>query len=338
MRHLFTLALLMAFVTFTTQLGASTLSVVPLAEALQNPELANGDADSPAYKEAVSAVSSLMLNQPDDDGPEPKRFRARLAALAKHRDTRVGKLFFGALEAVPGLENLPAGAEVAGINATWPLALGASIRVRAEFTKRGEDWLVSALEVTIDGVAGSPVAGMAPYFGGGEARDALLDLQAIDYVVGRDADDRRRPESERKPFDYDEALGAIFASEDGAFAALLESLNEKVRSSVLRQDRIKALTPHLASQAEVDAMIAGDADDDKREEFWNGIFAQLDNGLKSARPVSMPSRPGAEVRATWRVGGNEAAMAGIRLGTGEIALRGKALSEKTNEEGDGGGN
>ena len=335
--------LILLLIVFTTQLAAqtepTTLSVVPLAEALQNPELA--EQNSKGYEAAVQAVSAVMLNRPEPDTDEAAMFREHLADLARHRETRVGKLFFGALRATPDIENLPPKAESAGMNALWPLALGASIRVRAGFAKSGEDWLISELELTVDGVAGAPIAGMAPYFGSGEIRPMLLDLEAIDYVVGRDADDRTRPESERKPFDYDKTLAEIFEAKTGAVQELLTYLGENVRSDVLPDKRVATLRKHLATDSEREALEDAKGD----PEFWKGIYAQLKNAAKAPRPAAAPLRTEAKLVVRWRVDGKDKSLTVTRLAPptpklehGELALRGTAPSENPNEEGDGSGN
>lgn len=330
--------LMFLFVTFATHLGASTLSVVPLGESLKNPALIEINPESDDYTAAVDAVTKLLLNKPTEDELAP--LQQRLSDLARHRDTRVGKLFFAALAATPAIENLPEGATTAGINVTWPLALGATIRVRAEFAKSGDDWLISEFELTVDGVAGSPIAGMAPYFGKGEIRPLLLDLEAIDYVMGRDAEDRRRPETERKPFNYDEALTRIFESEEGAVAQTLNTLAEKVVPGADVEDRQAALKPHLATRAEREAIdAAGD-----NLEFWSAIYKQLEATTKLARPDAMPVREGAVVRINWTKDGEPARAICIRLEGGNVAVRDRAVPpsaptpERNNEEGNGSGN
>lgn len=323
MKSVFRASLLILIVTFATQLAASTLSVIPLGEALQNPDLM--DPESEGHDAALEAVSSLLANRPEPESDELREFRTRLADLASHRETRVGKLFFGALAATPEIENLPDDVTQAGINALWPLALGSSIRVRAEFRKVDNAWLIAEFELTVDGLAGAPVAGMAPYFGKGEIRPLLLDLDAIDYVVGRDAEDRRRPELERKPFDYDDTLKDIFAAEENGVAGLIDTLNEKVTSKASPEERRVALLPHLATQPEKEALKKGGDD----PEFWADIFEQLKIMGKLARPAAMPKREGAQLRISWTSEGEPRLMLAYRLADGNIALRDRPLNAPT---------
>jgi hypothetical protein len=98
----------------------TTLSVVPLAKALQNSEL---HGDSP--EEARKAVLDLILNHPAGE-TETKAFNARLAALARHKDSRVGRVFFRALETLPEVQQVPEGARSVDLLVRRPLALEAS--------------------------------------------------------------------------------------------------------------------------------------------------------------------------------------------------------------------
>jgi hypothetical protein len=320
-------------VTLAAHLGASTLSVVPLAEALQNPDLVDTGAEG--HTAAVAEVTSKLLNQPATDA-ERATLHQRLSLLATHRHTRVGRLFFAALKSVPAIEHLPEGTNQVSVTAQWPLALGASIRARVDFLLRDGDWLVSVLEVTPAGVAAAPIAGMAPYFGTGETRPALLDLEAIDYIVGRDASDRSRPESARKPFDYGETLTKLFAAEAGAVETLLDELQAGVNPSHDRETRLKALSKHFDAE-ELAAMKAADADPEKREAFWSGIFEQLKGAAAAPRPTAMPAATGARVEIGYRVGTEAGTLTVVRRAEDRIAIRGEPIRERDDEEGDGGG-
>jgi hypothetical protein len=308
------------FALAASTLTAATLSVVPLAKALQNPVLT--DTKSTEFEAAFKQVTDLLLNQPVDED-EKLAMRDRVAALSAHRDSRVGKLFFAALAAVPEIENL-GDAEFAAIEAGWPLSFGGRLNLRVEYTRHGETWLISALEATADGVAAAPIAGMAPYFGIGAPRPELLNLEAIDYLVGRDPADREKIEAERPAFDFDAALSPIFKAEAGAFKALLEKLQESIKSSVDREKRIAAVKEHLATEADVKAMQDADADPERREAFWTGMREQVASALESPRPAALPSANGSQVKVRYRMAGkkDESEQSAQRLATGKVALGG----------------
>jgi hypothetical protein len=308
------------FALIAGNLTAATLSVVPLAKALQNSVLT--DTKSTEFEAAFKQVTDLLLNQPVEED-EKSAMRERVAALSTHRDSRVGKLFFAALAAVPEIENLGE-SEFAAIDASWPISFGGSIRLRVEYTRSGEIWLVSALEATADGVAAAPIAGMSPYFGIGAPRPELLDLEAIDYLVGRDPADREKIEAERPAFDFDAALVPIFEAEAGAFQSLLEKLQESIKSSVDREKRIAAVKEHLATEADVKAMQEADANAETREAFWSGMREQIADALKAPRPAGLPSTTGSQVKVRYRAAGekDESEQSAQRLETGKVALGG----------------
>lgn len=304
-------------------LPAASLSVVPLAEALKNPALA--DTKSEGFEQALADVTALMLNKPPET-EEGEAYKTRVSSLARHRDTRVGKLFFAALHAVPVIENLPEDATSATITADWPLALGASLRVRAAFTLRDETWLISGLDVTADGVAAAPVAGMAPYFGDGRDRIELLNMEALDYLLGRDPADRELPDLERPEFDYDAAITRVFEAEAGAFETLMTELVEKVSPAELPDVRMNALREHLASQAEIEAMEAANLDEAKQREFWDTMYEQLKLLRDAARPASVAKTAGARVSVLVvresPTGTVAVTSTALRLRSGKIAPRG----------------
>jgi hypothetical protein len=314
------IVMFVGFALTAGNLTAATLSVVPLAKALQNPVLA--DTKSTEFEPAFKQVTDLLLNKPAEDD-EKLAMRERVAALSAHRESRVGKLFFAALVAVPEIENLGE-SEFAAIDASWPISFGGSIKLRVEYTRSGETWLLSALEATADGVAAAPIAGMAPYFGIGAPRPELLDLEAIDYLVGRDPADREKIEAERPAFDFDAALTPIFEAEAGAFQSLLEKLQESIKSSVDREKRIAVLKEHLATEADVKAMQDADADPERREAFWSGMREQVASALESPRPAALPSANGSQVKVRYRAAGqkDESEQSAQRLTTGKVALGG----------------
>lgn len=311
--------ILVCFALSAPMLQADTLSVVPLAKSLQNPALA--DTKSPEFAGAFEQVTKQLLNQPTEQ--ELPAVQARIAALAAHRDSRVGKLFFAALAAAPDIENL-GDSEFAAVNASWPIAFDGSISMRVEYTRRGDTWLISAIEGTADGVASAPVAGMAPYFGIGTPRPEMLNLEAIDYLVGRDPADREKIEAERAPFDFDAALTPLFESEAGTFGALLETMDAAIKPGVDREKRLASLKPHLATAEDVKAMQEADADDDRREPFWTAMREQIAVALKAPRPASVPKADGSKVRVRYRAAGSkdEHEQSATRLNTGKLALGG----------------
>ncbi|MCZ7608015.1 MAG: hypothetical protein M5U25_18535 [Planctomycetota bacterium] len=312
------------FALSATPLFASSLSVVALAEALKNPALE--DINSEGFAAALEPIQAALLNQPADED-ENAAFQQRISAIARHRNTRVGKLFFAALAATPDVENLPDNAEFATVDAHWPLALRSSAQVRVEWRLVEKQWRICTLQVALDGVAAAPISGMAPYFGGGELRTAMLNLEAIDYLVGRDPADRELPELERPAFDFDAALVNLFEAETGACAALLEKLAAGVKPQVERAKRLEALKPHLTGDPEYKALEAADADPARREAFWAAVFEQLKQARQGARPASVPSRTDAGVSVRVRAGGKDAVTAALRLKSGEVALAGFGSGE-----------
>jgi hypothetical protein len=301
-------------------LTAATLSAVPLAKALQNPVLA--DTKSTEFEAAFKQVTDLLLNRPADE-EEKSAMRERVAALSAHQESRVGKLFFAALSAVPEIEN-PGESDFAAIETGWPISFGGRVKVRVEYIRSGESWLISALEATADGVAAAPIAGMAPYFGIGAPRPELLNLEAIDYLVGRDPADREKIEAERPSFDFDAALAHIFEAEAGAFQSLLEKLQESIKTSVDREKRIAAVTEHLATEADVKAMRDADANPETRETFWSGMRDQVTAALTAPRPAAVPKANGCTLRVRYRTASrkDESEQSATRLSTGKLALGG----------------
>ncbi|MCA8916439.1 MAG: hypothetical protein KDB90_13595 [Planctomycetes bacterium] len=308
----------------------------------------------------MRTVRDQMLNRPAefppigvDDKGQPKapelneeqaRFCTRLSNLAKYRDTRVGQLFFAALGATPAVENLPDAADFAAVNTTWPLAFGSIMRVRVEWSRHDGEWSISALEVTLDGLAAAPITGMAPYFGNGTLREELLDFEPIDYLVGRSPSDREKPESERPEFDYSKAVSKLFAGEDGVFESTVTGLKEAVNSGVSRESRLTALKPYFTKE-EFEAAKAADADPDRRDDFWNTTYAQIESTLAAPRPASVPTAAGAEVKIRYRLredgGAVDGTVSAQRLQNGKVAPRGERSNRKDapdGNEGNGSGN
>jgi hypothetical protein len=315
--HMLNAVILVGFALAAGPVTAQTLSVVPLAKSLQNPALV--DTKSTEFTPAFEQVTKQLLNQPTAE--ELPAVQARVSALAAHRDSRVGKLFFAALQAVPDVENLGE-SDFAAVDVSWPIALGGSISMRVEYQRHGENWLIAELEATADGVAAAPLAGMAPYFGIGAPRPELLDLEAIDYLVGRDPADREKIEAERPKFDFDAALPPLFEGEPGAFATLLNALETAIKPGVDREKRLNAVKPQLATEAAVKAMEEADADDQRRETFWDAMREQVAGAQKAPRPASVPKADSASVRVRYRTKGSkdEHEQAATRLSTGKIAL------------------
>ena len=324
-------AIFFGFVAFATPLVASTLSVVPLGEALENPALV--DTNSDEFKQHADEVQALMLNKPATEA-EVATFSKRVSNLARYRDTRVGKLFFGALKATPAIENLGEGAEFAELTSAWPLSFGSRIRVRVAFTKKDDVWLISALEVTADGVAAAPISGMAPYFGNDDINADLLDIGPIDYLVGRDPADREKIETDRAPFDFDAAIKDIFETDEGAFETVINKLVKEVTPSTDVEDRIKTMREYLATDEEKQALVDASSDPERSLDFWKGIFAQLKQVAGAPRPNAVPKTSGAEVTLRFRLVKNveviEGVTSAIRLENGKVAPRGGGAYEEQN--------
>ena len=192
----------------------------------------------------------------------------------------------------------------------------------------------------MDGVAAAPVTGMAPYFGSGELREEMLDFGPIDYLVGRNPADRERPDSERPVFDYSEAVAKLLKAEEGALERVIKKLKDEVKPGVERKDRLAALKQHLATDEEREAAVAADADPDLREDFWNRVYAQIEDALAVPRPGSVPEGRGAEVQIRYRLaegsGTTEGKLAAIRLQSGKVAVRGSPDRGKEASDGNEG--
>lgn len=174
---------LLALVTLATTAQAQTLtlSAKPLSESLQNPELLLPE-ENPATAAARKRVTDLLLNQPSD--LERPKVHARLADFARHKDTRLGRLFFSALGGCPDLENLDPKSESASLTAEFALALGSGARVRLAWQRKGEHFLVSEFAVEITGNAGALFATAAPYFSPAQVDARLLDAAELDFCWG----------------------------------------------------------------------------------------------------------------------------------------------------------
>ncbi len=308
------LGLMTAFAPLAT--ADDTLSVIPLAKALQNSAL-HGDNPGPARQ----AVADMLLNQPLTDA-ETNRFHTRLADLARSKDTRVGQLFFRALETMPDVKQVQPAARKAEIQARRPLALDASIRVHVEWRRAGDDaeWKVSRLDVVLEGAAAGPVMKAAPYFADGPAMSQFFDAEELDFLVGRDPADRRRVDPE--PFDFHAALETYLRCDDDGYAALISRLREQVKPTIPREERSAALKPHLTRDAQR-ALEAADADPARREKLWQAVIESLEAAHQGAQPSGVPTARGAQVQArTTDAGGNVLSECVVqRLQSGEISPR-----------------
>jgi hypothetical protein len=307
--------LLLCVLACSTPLAAdTTLSVVPLAKALQNSEL-HGDSPDQARK----AVTDLLLNHPAGE-EETNAFHARLAALARHKDTRVGRVFFRCLETLPDVQQVPQGARDVELLVRRPLAMEASARVHVAWRLEGEHWKVSRLDVYLEGPGAAPVVKAPPYFAEGEVPGEWLDAEELDYLVGRDPTLRNEPDKE--PFDFSAAMEKYLAADAGAYEALIQQLRKEVTPKTERPARIAALYPHLTRDGQA-SMEKADADDSLRERFWKAVFDNLAQAEKAVRPSSVPTTKGSEVKITAKDADGQVLSECVvqRLQTGEIAPR-----------------
>ncbi len=307
--------LLLCVLVCSSPLAAdTTLSVVPLAKALQNSEL---DGDSP--DEARKAVLDLLLNHPSGK-LETEAFHSRLAALARHKDTRVGRVFFRALETLPDVQQVPQGARDVELIVRRPLALEATARVHVAWRLVGETWKVSRLDVYLEGAGAAPVVKAPPYFAEGEIPGEWLNAEELDYLFGRDPTQRNQPDE--GPFDFSAAMERYFKAEAAAYETLIARLRKEITPRTERPARMAALKPHLTRDRQA-TMENADADDARREEFWKGVFDHLAQADKGVRPSSMPVGKGSEVKITARDADGKvlAECVAQRLQTGEIAPR-----------------
>lgn len=306
-----TLPLLTVLLTAAPMWAGTVLSVVPLAKALQNPDLAGVDP-----LQARADVLAILVNQPANEA-EAARLHERLAQLATHRGTRLGKLFFQALETLPAIEQVPEAATEVELLAHRPLELQAVVRIHVTWQKQEQGWKISRFDVGLEGAGAAPIAAAAPYFGNGAPNMAILDAPELDYLVGRDV--LTRNEVDPAPFDYDAGLADQLKVEEGAYATVMQKLRKEVTARADRAARIAALKPHMSAAA-AKGMESADADESLRDAFWKEVFAQLARSEKAPQPAGMPTARGTKLRITaLGQGGTELAIVSVtRLPSGEI--------------------
>ncbi|MCC7508198.1 MAG: hypothetical protein IT464_02340 [Planctomycetes bacterium] len=307
-----TLPLLTLLLTAAPMWAGTVLSVVPLAKALQNPDLAGV-----ASVQARADVLALLVNQPANEA-ETQRLHERLAELATHRGTRLGKLFFQALETLPAIEQVPESATDVELLAHRPLELQAVVRIHVAWQKQAQGWKIARFDVGLEGAGAAPIASAAPYFGSGVPNTAILDAPELDYLVGRDV--LTRNEVDPAPFDYDAGLAERLKVEEGAYATVMQKLRKEVTPRAERAARIAALKPHMSAAA-AKGMEVADADEKLRDAFWKEVYAQLARSEKSPQPAGMPTARGTRLRITalGQDGAELATVAVTRLPSGEIA-------------------
>lgn len=286
-----------------------TLSAHALCQALQNPDLALPGEDPKAVA-AQKAVADMLLNQPS--AKELPVFNARLAQIAIHRETRVGKLFFAVLDAAPEVENVPQNADSAGVVAFFPLALGSGARVRLGWTRRGDSFKVAEVAVELTGNAAPFFSAAAPYFGTGNPEAIVLQAAELDYLLGK-------PIVEPVPakaFDFGSALKERVAMEAGAAAALLKSLAEGLGPKATVVAKSELLARHLRSAREREAL----AKVAQQPKFWQSL------GDKLQQLAALPRASGAPVSAEGYVRVAVAQESGpgtytlTRLASGELGI------------------
>jgi len=307
---------LLALLATLPALGAQTLtlSAKPLSEALQNSDLLLPEED-PKLADARKRVSELLLNQPTE--AERDRFHKRLTLFAKHKQTRLGRLFFAALNGCPDLEQLGKDVSSAGVTATFPLALQSGARVRMAWTRKDEAMLIAEFAVEITGSAGALFAGAGPYFSSAEIEPRILNAAELDYLLGRDTGDRMKLESERSKFDFDAELARRFEIEAGAAGTLIETLAETLSSKKTPAEKIEGLLPHLESDAARNELKKQGA----KLEFWDAIDKQLARLKTLPRPAGVPQRKLATVSVTRTDATGTEEWTLTRLDSGKLALR-----------------
>ncbi len=313
--------LLLAITLLSPTLWAetTTLSAKGLTESLKNPDLLLLAGD-PKLETARKAVADMLFNQPS--AAELEKFHARLANLARHRDTRVGRLFFTALAAVPAIQGVATDAKGASLVCTFELALGSGAQVRVAWVRVGANFLISNFAVEITGNAGALFASAAPYFASGEPDARVLQAAELDYLLGRDTNERTRLESERQPFDFDAALKQRFEIKAGDPAALLQSLADALKPETPAKDRAGLVSRHLATP-EDRAALAAQAQD---AELWKRIAEQL--AVLQTRPIadSAPLRAGATIEISQQeASGSSSGWKVSRLENGELGLSAETM-------------
>lgn len=289
-----------------------TLSAKPLSEALKNSNLLLPVQDA-NHTQAVGAVTALLLNQPG--AAELAAFHTRLAQIAQHKDTRLGRLFFAALDACPDLEQISAEDESARVDVEFPLALGSALRVQVGWARNKMQWLIAEFTIDITGNAGALFATAGPYFGIGRPQPAVLDAAELDYLLGRDPAQRLMLESEREPFDFDAALRRRCALEAGASAALLAKLAEGLTDRRTPAEKTELLAPHLSAEAAKALREQGTA-----IAFWDGLQKQLALLLALPRATGAPAARGGKVQVGRTRQGVYVEWSLSRQDTGRLAL------------------
>lgn len=269
---------------------AADLTLAPLADAL-----ARGDS---------KAVLEQLANQPAD-AAEMKRFEARIKLLHRHRDTRLGRLFFDALRGVPTIGNVPVSATATALTVRWPLNLDCELELYAAFTKRAEGWRISEFRLSMSGARASMFATAAPYFASGE------NTTPIPLLLDREEIDELRP-------------GGLFALEAGVCGSTINKLRDVLKSEGTRTKIADALRPHLATETERKKLTAllGAPEFRTWRRFVTASVERLEAADELAVAASVPTLSGASVTVATSLPGNEpGAVSATRLANGKVAPR-----------------
>lgn len=313
------LAALLLLLAMPTFVGATTLSVVPFAKALQNPAFDTKE-DTTGAREALLA---MLVNQPATPA-ELERFKLRLAQLVRHRDTRLGKLFFKALESTPEVSNLPADATELLLICERPLALGASVAVFVRWRLIEAGWRIAEIEVNLHGAAAATVVNCAPYFGDGMVRPELLNLSELDYLVGRDAADRIKPASEQKPFTFDDGLARCLAMEEGALTQAITAMQDALKPSTDPEDRLAGIAKYLRPEDEK-ALREADADPKLAKIAYENLQKVLTKAAAGPGVSAIPARTAGRIELSImdRNGASLVRLHAGRKADGQVAFQGE---------------
>lgn len=321
------LAALLLLLVMPCLAGATTLSVVPFAKALQNPAFDSKE-DTTAARDALLA---MLVNQPATQA-ELERFKLRLAQLVRHRDTRLGKLFFKALESAPEVSNLPADATEVLLICERPLALGASVAVFVRWRLLEAGWRIAEVEVNLHGAAAATVVNCAPYFGDGMIRPELLNLSELDYLVGRDAADRIKPASEQKAFTFDDGLARCLAMEDGALTQAITAMQAALKPTTDPEDRLAGIAKYLRPEDEK-ALREADADPKLAKVAYESLQDVLDKAAAGPGVSAIPARNAGRVELSVadRNGASLVRLHAGRKADGQVAFQGEWRDAKEDD-------
>ncbi len=249
------------------------------------------------------AAASLFLNQPAAD--ETARFEARVKALNEHRNTKLGRVFFAILGAMPDVTNLAETAQQAWIGTRWPLPESGELLVHVSWRRKDGRWLLETLEINLLGAAHASFAAAGPYFGPGVAPKDVLDDPRIEKLLPMTA----------------------LATTDGGFSTAVQEVHAAATGAGSREEKLAVLARHL-DDAALAVLRAADEDKARRWALWDGLKRQWEKSSRWPQLSSVPEAAGARYECGYSEGGGGSLAGGsawaARLASGKLGGGGEA--------------